>query len=122
VEFRTATFGCRPQTPRPLPYRGNRFKGSREGPWCVTYDHAIPLRELRSQILALADQPKALLAFLTANVLGVIITNEENDRLNKSLRSSMPPGAPPNDLMARYRAAGIEFEADDIARILQRAS
>lgn len=53
-------------------------------------------------------------AFRAQFVKGVVITREENDTLNKlGLRSTMPEGLVPADVMARYRVAEIGFAPAD---------
>lgn len=80
----------------------------------ITYDHAIPLRCLRSGLREASGTNETMGSFLAQFVKGVVITREENDKLNKlGLRSTMPEGADVDDLTARYRMAGIEFAAAD---------
>jgi hypothetical protein len=100
--------------------KGLRFSGSRSGPWPVTYEHAIPLTHLQADILEAAYSRGNLIELLRRRVCGVIITNEENERLNRLHRATMPSGADTGDLMARYRAAGITFMPDDERRLLAR--
>lgn len=100
--------------------KGLRFSGSRSGPWPVTYEHAIPLTCLQADILDAAYGRRNLVELLRRRVCGVIITNDENDRLNRLHRATMPSGAAVGDLMARYRAAGITFTLEDERRLLAR--
>ena len=101
-----------------VPAAGSHLQGFATRPWKVTYDHAKRFAELRAPMLALAEQSEALLQFLDRHLCGVVITHEENERLNLAgFRSSSPAGAALDDLMARYRAASIEFEPDDEERI-----
>lgn len=80
----------------------------------VTYDHAIPLRCLRSGLREAAATNATMGPFLARFVKGVVITREENETLNKlGLRSSMPEGSNSSDLMARYRVAKIGFAPAD---------
>lgn len=97
--------------------RGMVFKGSKKGPWAVTYDHATPLEVLRPEIVRLSDKPTELLDFIDAHFVGAIITYDEAKRLQGTLKSAMPLGAAISDRMARYRAAGIEFHPDDVTRL-----
>ena len=47
-------------------------------------------------------------------VCAVIITREEDDLLSaERLRLKMPEGAKEDDRLARYRAVGIKFKAED---------
>jgi hypothetical protein len=101
--------------------RGLVFRGSRDGLWQVTYNHAAPLALLRAQILAASENAERLLDLLDRCVCGVIITMAENDRLCRAgYRSSIPNGAALYDLTARYRAVGIEFESEDLQRLTDR--
>lgn len=82
----------------------------------VTYDHAIPLATLWDGLRHSAGDATTLLAFLKRNVIGVVLSRAENDRLNKAgLRSRLPAGSEPDDRMARYLAVGIAFEPADAA-------
>jgi hypothetical protein len=83
----------------------------------ITYDHAIPLATLRSGLRRATSSPDAMREFLARYVRGVVITREEDKKLNRGLRRSMPDGAEDDDLMARYRAANIGFLAEDEDRI-----
>jgi len=80
----------------------------------VTYDHAIPLRCLRAGLREAAETNETMGSFLAHFVKGVVITREENEKLNKlGLRSAMPDGWDPADVMARYRVAEIGFAPVD---------
>lgn len=84
----------------------------------VTYDHAIPLRCLREGLREASGSDGAMGAFLDRYVRGVVITREEDQQLTaRGLRSKMPKGAADDDLLARYRAAGISFEETDEAEL-----
>ncbi len=84
----------------------------------VTYDHAIPLRCLRDGLREASASDGAMRAFLDRHVRGVVITREEDQQLKaRGLRSKMPKGAAGDDLLARYRAAGIPFEEADEAEL-----
>ena len=86
----------------------------------IVYDHAIPLKLLRTGLTDALVSHDALASFLRRYVQGVIITQSEDQRLTSMrLRSSMPDNASLDDLFARYRAADIPFEPSDIA-LLQR--
>jgi hypothetical protein len=83
----------------------------------ITYDHAIPLRTLWPGLKASARNPDVMLDFLERHVRGVVLLREENLRLNGVFRSSMPLGCAADDRLARYRAVGIEFDPEDLARL-----
>lgn len=85
------------------------------------YDHAIPLCLICNEIGRHVHDVIVFKGFLRVYLQGVVITAEEDGRLNDAgLRMKMPPGSKGNDLLARYRAVGIEFEPDDEARLTQR--
>lgn len=79
----------------------------------VTYEHAIPLSTLRAELMSATGSTQTMYAFLKRFIKGVIITREEDKRLNGRLRKSLPQGAASHDMMARYREAQIEFEDPD---------
>jgi hypothetical protein len=87
----------------------------------IVYDHAIPLLTLRQGLRSAAlGSIGELTAFLKQHIWGVVVLKEEDDRLSKAgLRGRMPAGAALDDPMARYRAVGISFEADDLAKFQQ---
>jgi hypothetical protein len=85
----------------------------------VTYDHAVPLATLRDGLREATSSLDAMREFLSRYIRGVVITREEDKKLNRGLRRSMPKGAQAYDLMARYRAVEIAFEEDDLRRILR---
>jgi hypothetical protein len=59
-----------------------------------------------------------LTVFFNAHIAGVVVTKEEDQMLRAAkLHRSMPLGAEPNDRLARYHAAGIEFGPEDLARL-----
>ena len=84
----------------------------------VTYDHAIPLRCLREGLREASGSDGAMRTFLDRYVRGVVITREEDQQLTaRGLRSKMPKGVSGDDLLARYRVAGIPFERADEVKL-----
>ncbi|RDJ21981.1 hypothetical protein DWF00_27050 [Bosea caraganae] len=84
----------------------------------ITYDHAIPLATLWQGLRTCIVDAAEMNSFLELHVAGVVLLKAENAKLNKcGLRSSMPPGAPAYDKLARYRHADIAFEPADEARL-----
>jgi hypothetical protein len=88
----------------------------------VTYDHAIPLSTLRPGLRKAVISYEAMSDFLKRYVQGVVLTPEENRRLNREWRSSMPGDAKADDLMARYRRVGIMFDPKDEAELLRNSN
>jgi hypothetical protein len=90
---------------------GVRIKSKEHG---LTYDHAIPLATLRSELKKATHSTKAMHHALRRLVQGVVITTDE-DRLlsSKKLRLKMPAGADHDDKLARYDAAEIAFKPKD---------
>ena len=85
----------------------------------ITYEHAIPLAVLKDDLRASAPSLDSLRDLLRSRFRGVVITREENQRLRLcGLNARMPADAEPTDLLARYRQAAIEFEAEDLASLL----
>ena len=84
----------------------------------VTYDHAIPLNAINDDMRMATETPEKMSHFLSRYVQGVVILKEENATLSRfKLRSRLPLGARQDDLLARYRAAGIKFEPEDEAKL-----
>jgi len=79
----------------------------------LTYDHAIPFATLRAEMMEAVESSQKMHAFLKRFIKGVVITRVEDRRLSQNLRRKLPPGALSHDMMARYRAAEIAFDADD---------
>jgi hypothetical protein len=89
-----------------------------EGLKQFTYEHAVPLKTLASALRAASDNDERLEAFLDQHILGVVILREEDQKLvAEGLRQSMPLNAEPHDRLARYKAVGIEFEPEDLAKL-----
>lgn len=90
----------------------NKFKRS------VTCDHAIPYTVLRESLRVSVADPEEFAAVLYRYVQYVIITNEENKKLERAgLRHRMPGGAKQDDMLARYQAVGIGFEPEDEGKL-----
>lgn len=84
----------------------------------ITYEHAIPLTTLRAGLMEAAVSVEAMRQFLRSHIAGVVVLKSENELLSlQRLHRTMPEGANTSDKMARYRAAGIAFEAADIERL-----
>jgi hypothetical protein len=93
--------------------------GGKFPPKSITYDHAIPLASLRGELQSATKSNEAMRVCLQRFIRGVVITREEDVRLNGSgLRRRLPPGAAPHDMMARYRAVGVDFEPEDQAKLI----
>jgi len=92
-------------------------------PKTVTYDHAIPLASMRDEMRAATVSTDAMAIFLKRFIRGVVLTREENNLLNLTgLRRRLPEGAASHDMLARYRAVGIVFEAPDEAMLCENLS
>ena len=88
-----------------------RIKSKSHG---ITYDHAIPITTLRPHLKKAIVSTEAMHRTLKRFVCAVIITREEDDLLSaERLRLKMPEGAKEDDRLARYRAVGIKFKAED---------
>lgn len=84
----------------------------------MRYEHAIPLAVLQPGLRHATVSLDAMRAFLNRNVQGVVLTKHENGLLDQArLTSAMPARVDACDLLARYRAVGIEFEPDDEAAL-----
>lgn len=88
----------------------------------MRYDHAIPLARLQRGLEEATASLETMRSFLHRFIQGVVITREENERLDKArLTTALPVGASEHDMLARYRFVGIAFEPAD-EEILRRAS
>ena len=86
----------------------------------MRYDHAIPLAVLQPGLKHATQSLSEMRNFLQRNVQGVVLTKYENELLDQAgLTSILPHGVDTYDLLARYRAVGIEFLPEDEA-ILRR--
>lgn len=84
----------------------------------VTYEHAIPLKTLTDGLRVASYGDEALADFLDRHILGVVLLRSEDENLLRlGLRQVMPSGSEANDRLARYRAAGIEFEPEDLRKV-----
>jgi len=96
-------------------YRSVNARGKTFGKREIVYDHAKPYVETMEKILN-ADKLDVdiLRKILEDNIIVCIITTEENKRLDSlGLRSVMPEGDDPNDLLSRYKAAEIIIERNE---------
>ena len=79
----------------------------------LRYDHPIPLKIIIEKLYSLEEINEAsLLRILNRYIKqgGILITKEEDKLLNeKGLRSSMPKDWDEEDILARYKKAGIEI-------------
>jgi hypothetical protein len=99
---------------------GRRFNSKN---YRITYEHAIPLVTLRDGLRQASSSRELMATFLQRHIIGVVLLKEENDRLSQlKLHRSMPTGCEPHDRLARYRAAGIEFEPEDERLLLNEIS
>jgi hypothetical protein len=91
-------------------FRSKASVGRRPGKAALVYDHAIPFRYLQDELLHLADVTRASVGtVLNEHCVVVLVTREENVRLNRAgLGSKMPKGWNGVDPLARYAAVGIE--------------
>lgn len=81
-------------------------------PFRILVDHSIPIKVLGAEIRQNNDlkQMKNLRQFLRDNFRRTVITFEENKRLDKVYKQTMPSGWTfGDDPFARYAAAGIEL-------------
>lgn len=92
-------------------YRSKNAKGKRWRRDGLVYDHAIPFRYMLEEMLALAEvTPNSVRAVLEKFDVMVLITKEENARLNASgLKQEMPAKWDGADSLARYKAVCIEL-------------
>lgn len=76
----------------------------------LRYDHAIPVRDMVTALLALSPVgPANVDAVLKRHSMVALITKDEDELLRKSgLKNTMPKGADPLDPAARYTAVGIK--------------
>ena len=92
-------------------FRSPNTIGVRRGDGTLRYDHAVPFKYLQSELLRLSDVTvTAVREVLERHGGTVLITNEEDERLNKAgLRNTMPTGWDGIDPLARYKAVSIEL-------------
>jgi hypothetical protein len=108
----TAALGRRPRS-APTSPRG------RQGLYPITYEHCIPLVTIREGLKSASADLSTLTEFLNAHIAGVVVTKDEDMLLRAArLHRSMPAGAQPNDRLARYQAAGVDFEPEGLAKLL----
>ncbi len=106
------------QRPHSAAARRLRQKQGNEFRKLVTYEHAIPLSTLYDGLRNASQSDDDMALFLRRHIQGVVITREENRELRElKLFQSMPEGARPDDLMARYQMANIKFEPNDLAKL-----
>lgn len=91
-------------------YRSKNSLGVKRGKGQLLLDHAIPFKYFQSELLKLRHvTPEAVKNVLAKEVL-VLITNSENRQLNAGgLGAKMPPAWDGTDVLARYKAVGIEL-------------
>ncbi len=91
-------------------YRSKNAKGKRWRDGLV-YDHAIPCRYMLNDMLELPDvTPNSVRAVLEQFDVMVLITREENARLNaSSLRQKMPADWDGVDSLARYKDKAVRI-------------
>jgi hypothetical protein len=78
----------------------------------LIFDHAVPFKYLQAELLKLSEisTDSVRLVLDSFPSAGVLITKEENQRLNEAgLQSAMPPNWNGADPFARYKAVGIEI-------------
>jgi hypothetical protein len=91
-------------------FRSKAAVGVRFGKRLLVYDHAVPFRYLRDELLALTDVTvTSVHEVLKRHCLVVLVIAEEDRRLRKAkLGNRMPDNWDGGDPLARYAAAGIE--------------
>lgn len=94
-------------------YRRSRFYG-KQTPF--TYDHAIPVNVVRTQLLETPTSPENIEIILQNAGPVLMITCDENHSLNqKGLRQRMPDGWSWNDNhLARYDYCGISIAKEKL--------
>lgn len=100
---------------RALRGSGKRFHSSTHP---IIYDHAIPFATFANGLRNATETPEMFSAFLRRFFRSVVITRDEDRKLSGAgLASRMPEGAKADDLLARYRSVGIEFQPEDEAKL-----
>jgi hypothetical protein len=92
-------------------FRSTNTLGVKRVGGSVRYDHAVPFKYLQDELLKLSDVTVTTVReVLNRYGVSVLITDEEDERLNKAgLRYKMPNGWDGSDALARYKAIGIEL-------------
>jgi hypothetical protein len=101
-------------------FRSKSAIGIRFGTHELVYDHAIPFKYVQEALLALSEvTPETVSSILDKYGTSVLITTEENDRLNSAgYGQAMPETWDKVDPLARYKALGIEL-VENIGRHAQ---
>jgi hypothetical protein len=86
---------------------------SPDSPWC---EHVVPCCVIRNCCNKLFDQNKSIedaATFIEAHLKLVTITTQEQEKLDKQFRQSMPKGWDcGGDIWARFKEAEIVIESD----------
>jgi hypothetical protein len=93
-------------------YRSRDSVGLKFGGGRLVFDHAIPFNYLESELLGASELTSEAVRekLRQYSEVFVLITKEENDRINASgLGSKMPDQWDQSDPLARCRAVGIEL-------------
>jgi hypothetical protein len=88
-----------------------------KGEWKnLRHEHAVPKSVLRRELWSLNNPTEETVAeYLECYLVGVVVTVEEDKRLNKRFKSEMPPGFWKKghelyfNFFARYRLCGIKI-------------
>jgi len=93
-------------------FRSTAAAGLRFGKREMVYDHAVPFRYLQNDLLALDPvDPASLRQVLERFGVAALITTDEDSRLKAlGFQHTMPQDWDGLDVLARYRAAGVELE------------
>lgn len=77
----------------------------------LVHEHLVPRKVIRQKLLSFENLTASVVrSVLEAWCIGVVVTKEEDQRLNSlKLGSSMPQGWDGIDAWARYKHAGIEI-------------
>jgi hypothetical protein len=99
-------------------FRSRAATGLKFGTRALCYDHAIPFRLLQNELLLLNPVTRNSVArVLNRFDTAVLITPEENERLNKAgYKDKMPDGWDGSDPLARYRAVGLELVENEASQ------
>jgi hypothetical protein len=80
----------------------------------LRHEHAVPKKVVVDELLGLQEPSESEVSLLFLFLIGVVVTREEEKRLNKRFKSSMPrefyDGNSPSllDVLLRYKKCGIE--------------
>ena len=74
------------------------------------HEHVVPKKLMRESLMSLKNlSPESIHHYLETHCIGVVVTKEEDIKLNKAgLNSKMPVDWDGKDVWARYQAVGIK--------------